>query len=261
MTDTGRKAVFSEERIRAGLNLVAVLQNLEELAAYDPESARIVAGWDITFRLRVLRGPHADLLFRNGRCRVGPGLAETPGVLLLFLSPGHCNRVFDGRLPPIPIRGGTRISVLKGFSRLTRRLKFFLGTPGTPISDPRRLALNTLMRIHTAAFAVQELAHTDSDAMRNAARIRDGTVVMKLGERPVVSVTFENGRAHTVKGGGATPMAEMSFRDVKAANAFLNGRSDVYAAVASGAVQLRGQIPMLRHMGLIFDRLPRYLAP
>ena len=72
------------ELVKASLNLHAVLQNLEDLVAYDAEVATLAQNWDVAIQFTVLGGPAAFVEFKNGTCRVGPGSHSAPQVRLFF---------------------------------------------------------------------------------------------------------------------------------------------------------------------------------
>jgi hypothetical protein len=66
------------EAVRARLNLLAVLPNLEDVVRYDPEAAELVKGARITIQFIVAGGPKAFVRIADGACTVGSGMA--PGV-------------------------------------------------------------------------------------------------------------------------------------------------------------------------------------
>lgn len=250
-----------ENLVKAHLNLIALLQNVEELVAMDQETASLTAHWDFSLQFTVLGGPRSYLVFHERRCRFGIGRTASPRVHLLFLSPRHCNRVFEGKSTPIPLRGLTRVRFLtKEFPRLTQRLEYYLRPTDELLKTSDYLSANTRMTLNTAAFGARELAGLDPVARLNANRIRDGIILMKIWDGPAVHMAFQEGRIDVIKGEASHPMAEICFKDMKTANEFLNGRTDTFAAVAAGDVMLRGQTPMLQHLGLILDRLPEYLS-
>jgi hypothetical protein len=84
------------EAVRAHLNLLAVLPNLEDVVRYDHEAAELVRGARITIQFVVAGGPKAFVRIADGACTVGSGMA--PGVL-----PGRTAKGMRGVLPG---RGG-----------------------------------------------------------------------------------------------------------------------------------------------------------
>ncbi|MBI9085212.1 MAG: SCP2 sterol-binding domain-containing protein [Desulfobacterales bacterium] len=252
---------MSYDIVKAHLNLHAVLQNLEDLVAYDPQTAELAKDWRISIQFSVKGGPQAFVDFRDGTCHVGRGSHPAPSVKLFFTSPAHLNRMMDGKANPIPLKGFTRLGFLaKEFPKATDRLEYFLKPTPELLRDEGYLALNTRMTLNTAAFSVPELAQLDPLAKLSAAHIQDGTVVIKiLPEGPAAHVSFAKGRIESGKTDVERPMAKLSLRNMQIANDFFNGRLDLFTAVAMGDVMIKGQTPMLDALGLILDRVPEYL--
>ena len=252
---------MSYDLIKASLNLHAVLQNLEELVAYDPQTANLVKAWRISIQFSVKGGPQAFVEFKDGTCRVGRGSHPSPSVKLFFTSPDHLNRMMDGKANPIPLKGFTRLGFLaKEFPKATDRLEYFLKPTPELLADPDYLALNTRMTLNTAAASVPELALLDPLAKMSAAHIQDGTVMIKImPDGPAAHVSFAKGRIESGKTEIERPMARLSLKDMQIANDFFNGRLDLFTAVATGDVMIKGQTPMLDALGLILDRVPAYL--
>jgi hypothetical protein len=249
------------ELITSHLHLHAVLQNLEDLVAYDPEMAALAKTWDVSIQFDVLNGPKCHIIFKNGQCRVRRDRMTGPSVRLFFLSPVHLNRMMDGKGSPIPLKGFTRLPFLtKDFPKLTDRLEFYLKPTAERLADDAYLLMNTRLTMNTAAFAVRELTALDPVAKLVAGHIRDGAVLLKvLPDGPAVHIKFERGYVIPAKGETAAPMACMFMRDLKTANAFLNGKLDIFSAIAADDISIRGQTPMLDALGLVLDRIPIYL--
>ena len=253
---------MSNELVKASLNLHAVLQNLEDLVAHDPEISALAKTWNVSIQFSVYNGPAAYIEFDNGTCRVGRGSHSSPNVRLFFTSAAHLNRMMDGRGNPIPLKGFTRLGFLtKEFPQATDRLAYYLKPTDELLEDDHYLSLNTRMTLNTAAFAVKELAMYDPISRMNAAHIQDGTVLMKiLPEGPAVHLVFSEGEIEVFKGDVEKPTAMLLLKDFDVANRFLNGKIDVFTAIAAGDVIIRGQTPMLDSLGLILDRIPEFLS-
>ncbi len=249
------------QTVLAHLNLEAVLPNLAELVARDPEAAALAAGKDICIQFSVRQGPVAHIAFQQGACRVGTGKPARSDVLLFFTSCRHLNNMFDGRANPIPLKGFTRIGFLtKNFQKITDRLEYFLKPGESSTADPEYMALNTRLMMHTAARAIAVLSEKDAAARSVAAGIPDGWVVMKvLPDGPAVSIGFSGGRAEMRPDEVDAPMACMFIKNEGVANDLLNQKLDPFAAIALGDVMIRGQTPMLDGMDLILDRIGHYL--
>lgn len=253
---------MSEDLIRAHLNLLAVLQNIEDLLRLDNEAASWAKDWDISLQFSVRGGPAAHLTFRDGRCTHGAGVAQSPSVSLYFLTPGHLNSVFDNQGAPLPLKGFTRLGFLKNdFARLTERLQYFLRPDAQRMEDPAYVYVNTYLTLNTAIFAVQELAALEPVSKDIAKHTPCGTLQIEvLPDGPSVYLVFEPQGVRAVKGRCDTPTARMAFRNINVANALLNNKLDAFLAVAQGDVVLQGMLPMVDNTSLILDRVPAYLA-
>ena len=253
---------MNPDLVKANLNLYAVLKNLEDLCEFDNEMKGLISSWDISIQFIVKKGPAANVSFSKGKCRVSRGAMKNPSIILFFTSPGHLNRMFDGKANPIPLRGFTKLGFLtKEFPKLTDRLSHYLRPVDELMRNNDYFKMNTRLTLNTAAFAVPEIAAFDPTGIKISSKIPDGTVVMRiLPGFHSVSITFTGGAASAQKGDAENPMAVMEMKNLEVAGDFLNGRSDPFTAIASGDVSIRGLIPMLDNMSILLDRVQHYLA-
>ncbi|MDA3821250.1 MAG: SCP2 sterol-binding domain-containing protein [Bacteroidales bacterium] len=251
---------MNSELIKAHLNLYAIIKNLEDLIKYDEESAEMAKNWNITLQFKVKNGPQAYISFNNGQCTVGRGKAKKANCKLYFFSPQHLNKMFNGSGTPMILKGFTKIGfLLNDFGKITDRLEYFLKPTDELLNDDKYLALNTRLTMNTAAFSIPELGALDSIARHPASHMRNGTILMKVAEKgPSVHISFKDGQIASYIGDFSKPTAQLSFKDTKTANDFLNGKSDTFTAIATGDVLIKGQTGMLDAVSLILDRIPLY---
>jgi putative sterol carrier protein len=115
------------------------------------------------------------------------------------------------------------------------------------------------MTLVVAAFSLPAIAKFDKKAKITASHIPDGTIQLQvLPDGPAVHITSKNGELEAFKGLAEKPDAIMAMRDFKAANDFLNGKSNPFKAIASGEVMIKGIIPMLDNLSLILDKVQEY---
>ena len=331
------------EAVRARLNLLAVLPNLEDVVRYDPEAADLIKGARITIQFVVAGGPRAFVRIADGDCTVSAGMApgarpmrlvrgargasgrdwpasngggasagasgglssvaspsaeasatgDTPGagaspgadagwgasadagwgasdaadakeatVVLGFASCAHLNKMFDGKGNPVPLWGFTKIGFLTGtFTKLTERMAYFLKPTDELLADPDYLALNTRLTLNTAAFAVPVLLENDPDCMHLRHALSDGTIGIKvLPDGPSVGLHLGPRGVRASKGELADPSGLILMRDLPTASAYLNGKLDTFSAATKGEVQIWGQIGKIEAVGLVLDRVPKYLS-
>ena len=253
---------MSHDHVKACLNLYAVLKNLEDLVAFDPEAAATVKEWDISIQFSVLAGPKAWVSFKDGKCRVERGDIGDPTVRLFFVSSAHLNKMMDGKGFPVPLKGFKSLGFLsKDFPKVTDRLEYFLKPTDALLADPEYLAMNTRLSLNTAAYAIREIGLHDEVGKLVAGRVPEGSVVMKiLPDGPAVHIEFKGNDILPGKGEVDHPQACMLMKDMATANAFMNNKMDTFSAIATGAVEIRGQIPMLDALSLVLDRIPKYLG-
>ncbi len=253
---------MANDLVKAHLNLFAVLRNLEDLPALDPETAALIKDWQIAIQFAVRGGPSAWLEFRDGACRHGAGAHPRADVKLLFLSPGHLNKMFDGKGNPIPIKGFSKLGFLsRKFAQATQRLEYFLKPKNGVAQAPAFKLVNTTLTLYTAAYAVRELALLDPVCKKIAGHTPAGTLqISVLPDGPDVTATVQPGAWTVAKGKAAAPLATMTFQDMDVAHALLNNQLDSFRAVGEGKVMLRGMLPIVDNVGLILDRVAGYLA-
>lgn len=253
---------MSYHLIRAGINLYAVLKNLEDLVVLDEESRSLVESKTQSIQFVVKNGPKAWLKFENGTCNVGQGKMKNPGIVLWFSSPGHLNKMFDGQASPIPLKGFTKIGFLKNeFTRITERLEYYLKPEDVKNPSEDYIKLNTRFTLTVAAFSLSEIAKYDKKASISAHHIPDGKIQLTvLPDGPAIYLNVKNGNISATKGKTENPSAVMEMRDFRAANDFLNGKSNPFKAIASGEVMIKGQTPMLDNLSLILDKVASYIS-
>lgn len=253
---------MTHETLKARLNLNAVLRNLEELPALDPETAEMIRDWNISIRFCVLGGISARLVFQDGRCSYQENARESSDVVLCFLSHGHMNRMFDGRSNPIPLKGFKRLGFLKNeFGILTKRLEHFLKPTAELLKDEHYITVNTFLSLNTAVNAACELVRLDPVAKQVCQQIPAGLLQMSvLPEGPDAWIQYD-GKGGAVAGLGKTgnAAAALTFRSREIACLLFNGKLDDFGAVALGDIKLRGMVPLIDNTNLILDRIKAYL--
>ena len=253
---------MSDALIKAHLNLSAVLQNLEDLVKLDPEMAALTQSWDIAIQFSVSGGPAAFVAFKGGACTHGAGHHPSPNVKLFFTSPGHCNKMFDGKGNPIPLKGFTKLGFLsKQFSKVTDRLEYYLKPENGKLEEPAFRDVNTTLSLYTGVYAVKVLAEHEPLCKGLAAGMPLGTLAVRVGEDgPAAWLTYAADGITVGKGRVEKPLATMTFRDMAAAHEVLSGQLDSMQAIGLGKLALAGMLPLIENTGLILDRVEAWLT-
>lgn len=253
---------MSYEKVKAQLNLFAVLQNLEDLVVYDEQMKDLVKDWNLSIQFSVLGGPKAYIVFKDGRCTVERGVKHFASIVLLFVSPAHLNKMFDGKGNPIILRGFTKVGfLLKKFPVLTDKLTYYLKPTDELLKDKKYLEINTRFTLATAAYAAREIALHDKIGKLVCGHIGKGAVqLMVEPDGPGAYLVFDDAGIEAKKGMAERPMAVMAMKGMKEANEFLNGKVDAFSAIVKGDVVIKGQTAMLDSLSLVLDRIPAYLS-
>ena len=251
---------MSYQRIKAGINLYAIIKNLEDLIELDSESKNLIKGKNISIQFIVNNGPKAWIQFKNESCTVGQGILKGASVKLWFKSPKHLNDMFDGTATPIPLKGFTKLGFLQNeFTKITERLEYYLKPELIENPTKEYIEINTRFTLTVATFSLSEIAEFDKKAIITASHIPDGTIELKvLPHGPAVYVSVKSGKIAAFKGNANKPDAIMAMKDYQTANDFLTSKSNPFKAIASGDVLIKGQLPMLDGLSLILDKVEAY---
>ena len=253
---------MSYDLIKANLNLFAVLKNLEVLVEFDEEINSLAKNWDVSIQFSVKGGPKVSVIFKDGKCSVVRGKCKKPSVKLFFLSPSHLNNMMDGKGSPIPLKGFTKLGFLtKDFPKVTDKLEYYLKPTDELLKDKDYLEMNTRLTLNTAPYAIREIGLMDPLSVKILSHMKEGIVQLKiLPKGPSVFIEFKGKDIIPGTGNVEKPMVMLTFKNMKIAGDFLNGKSDVFTEVANGNVTIKGQTGMLDTLNLVLDRIPEFLG-
>lgn len=252
----------TREVVMARINLFGVLRSIQELVVLDAESQALVKETDLTLEFVVRGGFRGALKFSGGACEFIEGRTGKVDIRLFFVSPGHLNRMMDGKANPIPLKGLLKISFLTGpFTKLTDRLSHFLRPEDGAMEDPGFCAINTRLTAFVAFHSVSEVANWDDLGRASAAQVPDGVLQVKVEEEggPAMAITAAGGKLSTHVGVHPEHRCLMWFRDLEALSQLLNGEMEAYAIFAQGRAGIRGFVPMADKINPILGLLPGYL--
>jgi hypothetical protein len=251
-----------DQRVKAHLNLLAVLPNLEDLVGFDDEARRMAVDWKIRVLFSVRGGPSATLAFQDGRCRVSPGRQGMPNLVLGFTSPSHLNAMFDNQAKPIPLWGLHRLPWLAGqFPKLAARLEYYLRADDARLADPAVFDFVLGCQMRTAMRGLKFVAELDPEMHALAAHTAEGVAELRvLPDGPVVGIEH-TGRTFTplLNGNAPRPNVRAVFGSGRVAFDLLNGRGDAFAALGRRDVVMEGFLPLIDDVFAMLDHLGRYL--
>ena len=249
-----------EEKIKAGVNLYAVIKNIEQLVILDPEIKELVKDWNITIEFRVKNGPDASVRFKDGSCEVKKGKFDKTDVVLFFMSEAHLNKMFDGNSNPIPLKGFTKLGFLdKEFSKVTDKLEYYLKPTPELLEDPNYLNINTIFTLTTAINALPVVMEFDPKAKLTGSHLTKGSLFINVENGPNAFVNTDANFIEVTEGNSDTATCEMIIKDISIANKFFSGGVDIFSALAKQDIKIVGQTYLLDNIGLILDRIPIYV--
>jgi hypothetical protein len=250
-----------EEKIKAGVNLYAVIKNIEQLVVLDPEIKELVKDWDISIEFRVKKGPVASVKFKDGKCEVIKGKFKKVDVVLFFLSEAHLNKMFDGNANPIPLKGFTKLGFLdKEFSKVTDKLEYYLKPTPELLKDKEYKRINTIFTLTTAINALPVVMEFDPKAKLTGSHLTKGSLYINVVNGPGAFVNTGQNYLEVGEGGSEEATCEMIIKDIDIANQFFSGEVDIFSALAKQDIKIVGQTYLLDNIGLILDRIPIYVS-
>ena len=257
----GLPVAVTTDLIKAHLYLHAVLPQLEEVVRVDPAAQQVVAGWRSSIGLRVAGGPGLRLEVAAGRLhavRRGRGL---PSLGLLLLGPGAAVRMFEGGgAAPLPWIGAWRPRLIGGLRALSARLQYYLRSEREQLAADGTFPAAVAIRLGVLVYAIGVLAEAWEEGRRIAATgAVDGVAAIGIAAHPPLQISSERGRLQVARGAPRRANVSVEFADPDTAYAVLTGSLDLWTALGTGAVRLRGQLPLLDPILQLMSRVGRFL--
>lgn len=250
----------------ARLHMYAVLPAFSDLMKHSPQARALLDGQNMVIAIQA-SAIMAALEFSAKHCHFHYTPPAKPTVTLRFLGYRQLNRQFSGSgfSLPIPTRGGHRIRAMKTFAALSKVLLYALlpdkshGTTRSPAD--RDLYVRLTLGVGLAA-ACELIRHEEysSSLFASCGDFIIGLHVEDFDLRAWLGVI--NGVPQWGRGDpNGTPTASVSFKNPSVALKALSGRFDNLAAVTTGAITIKGMIPLIDKMNAVFERVPVYLEP
>lgn len=251
---------MTEALTKANINIFAILRNFEDLCEMDKEAKELIKDKNVSIEFCVKNGPEAVLNIISGRCILKRGKGDCD-IKLYFKSPEQLNSMFEGKSNPIILKGFTKISILKNeFIKLTEKLTYYLKPTEELLKDPSYFKINTFLSLYTAFYSLVEIGNNDKVGKIIAARIPDGVIsIIVQNGGPSVYIEIKNGVLKVGKNYPEAPRAVMSFSDIETAHGILNSKIDLFTAIATSKLQLKGYIPMIENMNRLLAQVSAYL--
>ncbi len=249
-----------DEKTLAYINLYAVLGTLQKLCSIDDEARRIVEGKDISIGFAVKDGPHATLVFKDGKCTLVEGV-DNCTIKLPFSSAKKFNGMIDGTVTPIPSKGFTKLGfLLKSFTKLTDILTGYLRPAEGALDDPRFFEVSTTLMFYLIVAAIAQVGNQDKIGRFSASNTVDGNVKLGIEGGPVGYVKVEDHHLTAFLEEPEEFMSYMVFGDMNIARDLFDGNVNAIACIGTGKIRIGGMILQVDNLNRMLDRVALYLA-
>jgi len=251
---------MSDQKAKAYINMNGALRAMEYLCELDSEAKAFIKEFNIVIQFSVKNGPAARLIFKDGRCVFERGKGKS-NIKLYFPSPGHFNKMMDGKANPVILKGFTKIGFLtKNFTYLSKRLEYFLKPAGESMNQPVYKEINTILTFLTAFNSLAEIGMHDPIGQEIMRHDRKGVFCASIaGTGYSVKLKMSKGQIAPVGSSEGAPEMHLDFKDIDKANDLLNGKSDFISAIGFGDVKISGYMPLMQSVELLVPRVAMYL--
>ena len=240
----------TRDQIAARLCLEAVLPAFEELTLVSEAARSLITHWKCAIEFGVRDNGAATISFDDGSISVAQGRNSASALSLLFLSPRHLVNQFSGRGFGIPI-------LKRGFFRPNNLLRFqrFGKIFESEVERQPRLLLSV------AVAAIRSLSEHDEEVREILRHGPTGVAELGVPANELFGwVEIKNGRVDAGRGRAPrTADVIIEFRNEEIALAALRGELDELGATGSGDLRVRGLIPLAEIVGVVAERVNRYL--
>ena len=253
---------MTENLIKAHLYLHAVLPQLEEVVRVDAAAQAVVAGWRSSIALQVAGGPGVRLEVADGRLRAvrrGRGL---PSLGLLLAGPAAAVRMFEaGGATPLPWMGAWRLRLIRGLRALSGRLQYYLKEDRARLEGDGAFVPAVTIRLAVLVYAIAVLGECWEEGRRIAAEgAANGVAAIGVAGGEPLLLSSADGRLTAARARTARPNVAVEFADPAAAYGILTGSADLWTAIGTGDVRLRGHLLLLDPILQLMARVGSFLG-
>jgi hypothetical protein len=263
------------ENLRAELHLRAVVPSLEDLVRWNPG---VLKGFEEEDAIFALSFPEAkastvrwsahgltterksEKLFSTDRA------AMVTELRLRFWSARHVNRTFDGltKFPPLPVGGWAGLGRSGEFEKLTEALRLVLEPSVGDLKDSTFLERHVLQNFSIALRSVRVLLSLDPTSRQLATQLPYGVYEFAVNTKHFGRVRWAIRREadkcdYFIPTDEAVPLVRLTFASAEVLYQLLNQKLDQMAAVAVADIKLEGLAPAADVMGLVLERVEKYL--
>lgn len=251
---------YAFQKSLAFVNMFAILKDLETLVTLDEDAKKIAqeAG-SLSIGFSVKDGPKAALQFSDANIST---VEHASGkIKLYFSSCKHFNDMIDGKRNPMIVGGFLHLGFLaKKFTALTDTMTRYLRASADDLRDRSFFEKSTTMMFYLIANALSAIGNYDEVGQVSASRAGNGSLALEIENGPASEIVFDEGKMTTYNRKVEHARAYMIFRSLDEARALFDGTLDSYSAIASGAVVMKGFIPMIDNANRLLSRVAQFLS-
>ncbi len=254
----------ANQNVLARLHLGAILPLLEDIAAYDPEIREATGDWNVTLQFQLPGGdPATALEFKQGKLiahRIG---VKGSKVTLTFKDARFLNEVFQGRSKKSPrpnLQGLFHLKKLTGLDPVLGKLEHYLKPSAELLQNPETFDFCARLNLYALAYGIKVVGEHDPEMSPVVSHLPDGVLEIRVTGGPSAHIGVKEGQFFPGRGPAEKPNAVLEISDLNTAWAMLQGTLDLYAAVGSEKIKLRGNLPLLDGINPLLDRLALYLS-
>lgn len=254
---------MSAELVKSYLFLNAVLPQMEEVVAFDPEVQAAVKGWNCSIQFHCSGGPGVHLIFKNGQCTAKLGTMALPSIALWFPSQGAVVKQFEkkGFVLPVIWKGLWHPVILSKFIKLTDKLEYYLRPTEAMLKDEKIFAFHVRLTLMVAVYGLKAVGENDPAVKDLVEHTPNGSMELRvMPDGPAAHVLLENGKITPVKGRATDPTVTMEIKNLNLMYDLLNGKVDAMGALGACDITLRGLLPLADNLNVVLDRISKYLA-
>lgn len=254
----------ANQNVLARLHLGAILPLLEDIAAYDSLVHEATGDWNVTLQFQLPGGdPATALEFKQGKLQAHRTGVKGSKVTLTFKDARFLNDLFQGRSKKSPrpnLQGLFHLKKLTGLDPVLGRLEYYLKPSAELLQNPETFDFCTRLNLYALAYGIKVVGEHDPEMSAVVSHLPDGVLEIRVTAGPSAHIGVKQGRFFPGRGPAKRANAVLEIADLDTAWAMLQGSLDLYAAVGSEKIKLRGNLPLLDGINPLLDRLTLYLS-
>ncbi len=250
-----------DQTVLAHLHVSTVLQNLEDVLNFDKKAMEIARGWNHVIQFSCPGGIGAHIEFSNGKARHIRGVTTLPTIALWFPTAKQLNNMFLGKKfsLAIPWMGAWNISLLKGFTELSKRMEHCLKPSDVDLKNKQFFEFHVKCLLNTAVFGLKAIGENDPKVRPIIQKSRNGIAEFRIKNGPAAHIVIKEGHLFPFKGSATDPDVTLELKNYKTAYGLFSGKLDAMALMGTTDLRVEGYIPIIDNLNAALDRLGIYL--